>query len=392
MDTLNALQTIAIEVFMPRVTKPKAVQGLFERKQGSGMWSARFTQVDGTGTLRKYVKAFGTDRQAALMWLKLEPGRVRVAEGTRPVQDSAQTVTVAELCDEWLAEVQSKPAQYKDQRNPPYRIGQIKAQFGDRPAASVRPSEIRKWLDSFTDYSPATKNKLKANVSVIYRFGKENDRIDVNPARDVKRDKLKNSGVVRYLLPEEETRLRKVLQSDVDAAAERPRYQKHMIHRLHELTISLGTGMRKGEQYGLRWPDVDLKLRSITIRDTKNGETRVVPMIDDVHASLLAIRKLKLSRKDRSDDKPNEAPDDVVFAIGDNKKWWESALRRAKISNYRWHDNRHTFCSRLAQSGASLKIIQEAAGHKTIQMSARYAHLHQSHLAEAMAVLNRPNS
>jgi site-specific recombinase XerD len=50
---------------------------------------------------------------------------------------------------------------------------------------------------------------------------------------------------------------------------------------------------------------------------------------------------------------------------------------------------RHTFCSRLSQNGASLKIIQEAAGHKTIAMAARYAHMDQSSLRSAMAVLNR---
>jgi len=81
-----------------------------------------------------------------------------------------------------------------------------------------------------------------------------------------------------------------------------------------------------------------------------------------------------------------------VFAIEGNKKWWGTALREAKIENFRWHDLRHTFCSRLAQNGASLKIIQEAAGHKTIAMSARYAHMDQSNLRNAMAVLNRKSN
>jgi site-specific recombinase XerD len=46
-----------------------------------------------------------------------------------------------------------------------------------------------------------------------------------------------------------------------------------------------------------------------------------------------------------------------------------------QVVNYRWHDNRHTFCSRLAMRGENLKVIQQFAGHKTIQMSARFAHL-----------------
>jgi site-specific recombinase XerD len=65
------------------------------------------------------------------------------------------------------------------------------------------------------------------------------------------------------------------------------------------------------------------------------------------------------------------------------------ALKEAKIKEFRWHDLRHTFCSRLAQAGVSLKVIQEAAGHKTIAISARYAHMDHTTLQNAMAVLNR---
>lgn len=78
-----------------------------------------------------------------------------------------------------------------------------------------------------------------------------------------------------------------------------------------------------------------------------------------------------------------------MFGIGDNKKSWEAALKDARIKAFRWHDLRHTFCSRLAQAGVSLRVIQEAAGHKTIQMSARYAHMDHTTLQNAMSVLNR---
>ena len=147
--------------------------------------------------------------------------------------------------------------------------------------------------------------------------------------------------------------------------------------------------MRKGEQYGLLWSDIDFDRRVITLRDTKNGSSRTVPMIDDVVSAFRQLKKLSLERKDRAIDRPNAAPDDVVFGIGDNKKWWEAALKDAKIKAFRWHDLRHTFCSRLAQAGVSLKVIQEAAGHKTIQMSARYAHMDHTTLQNAMSVLNR---
>jgi integrase len=301
---------------------------------------------------------------------------------------SASGVLVSELCDDLLRHIQSKPNVYKDQRNPPYRIGLIREKFGDRIAASIRPYEISDWLDSL-DRAPATINRYKVTFSSLFRYGKQRDKVGVNPAREVSQQKLRN-GVVRYLRPEEEKRLRVVLNSAVnECGPQNDRRRKRLLHRIYELDIALGTGMRKGEQYGLRWSDVDFSRGVITLSDTKNGSSRTVPMIEDVYRAFQALKGLELERKDRALDQPNNAPDDVVFAIGDNKKWWEAALKEAKIKNFRWHDLRHTFCSRLAQAGVSLKVIQEAAGHKTIAMSARYAHMDHTTLHNAMSVLNR---
>ncbi len=61
--------------------------------------------------------------------------------------------------------------------------------------------------------------------------------------------------------------------------------------------------------------------------------------------------------------------DALVFPIKNPKDWFKPAMEDAKIINYRWRDNRHTFCSRLAMRGENLKVIRQLAGHKTIQMS-----------------------
>ena len=101
---------------------------------------------------------------------------------------------------------------------------------------------------------------------------------------------------------------------------------------------------------------------------TKNGSARNVPF-NSVALDALKAQKAKV---------PHD-PGDVVFPrpgpSSDCRWWFEPALREAKIADYTWHSNRHTFCSWLAIAGVSTKEIQVLAGHKTITMAARYAQL-----------------
>ena len=96
--------------------------------------------------------------------------------------------------------------------------------------------------------------------------------------------------------------------------------------------------------------------------------------------------------KDFASRSQSTAPDARVFAIKNPNVWFKPAIVEARIEDYRWHDNRHTFCSRLAMRGHNLKVIQQLAGHKTIEMSARYAHLGENSLHAAVGRLRNPIS
>jgi integrase-like protein len=69
---------------------------------------------------------------------------------------------------------------------------------------------------------------------------------------------------------------------------------------------------------------------------------------------------------------------------------WEKILKRAGISNFRWHDLRHRFASRLVQHGVPLNTVRDLLGHSTVGMSLRYAHLAPDQRREAVARLNEP--
>lgn len=380
------------------------VEGVYERVPGSGNWHARY-RVNG----KLVRKSFGRDRAAAINWVdkarttKLSGGGIVPTSAKEPIKSAAELaaeqaaaalaassdgVLLSELCEGLVKQIKDRPREYKDQLNPPHRIGVIKAAFGSRPANSIKVSEISDWFRTLPA-APATQNRYRAVFSAVYNYGVQRDLIQNNPVRATEPVPVDN-GVIRYLLPSEEVRIRKVLQDDVDACGPRnEQLRKHMIHRQCEFDVALYTGMRESEQYDLAWDDANFETKEAIARDTKNKTSRVVHLNKKAVKALRTVKALGLGRKRRAADKPNPSAPDVIFAIKDNKNWWGKVLRRAKVKNLRWHDLRHTFCSRLAQRGVSLKVIQELAGHKTIQMSARYAHLDKTSILKGLAVLDQ---
>jgi integrase len=152
------------------------------------------------------------------------------------------------------------------------------------------------------------------------------------------------------------------------------------------LQVALNTGMRKGEQFSLEWSQVDFARKRIYLSETKNGSDREIPLNRSCFAVLIGLYEkrpdngavFRSSRYDRP--------------LLDPKKWFETALRNAEISNFTWHDLRHTFISRLVMRGADLRTVQELAGHKSITMTVRYSHLSPQHNQRTIELLDESNS
>ena len=78
-----------------------------------------------------------------------------------------------------------------------------------------------------------------------------------------------------------------------------------------------------------------------------------------------------------------------------NRHWFEDAVVEAGVRDFTWHDLRHTFTSRLIMAGVSIRRVQELMGHKTINMTARYAHLEpaeQLAAVEKLVAFDQPRS
>jgi integrase len=223
--------------------------------------------------------------------------------------------------------------------------------FGSRPAAEITPQEIDRFLTE-TCKTPATANRFRAFFSLCYRLGMENGRVTSNPARLV-RMRRENNARLRFLSRDEYKTVYDIILRDY------PKQHPAFV-------VSVYTGMRWGEQFSLTWNQIDLKRRIIRLTETKNGSARNVPLNS---IAFDALRKQQTMV-------PHKAADRVFPEAGDYCRFWfEPVIKDAKITDYTWHNNRHTFCSWLAIAGVSIKEIQTLAGHKTITMAARYAHL-----------------
>jgi integrase len=155
------------------------------------------------------------------------------------------------------------------------------------------------------------------------------------------------------------------------------------------VVVALHTGLRRGEQFRLRWSEhVDFTTGIVTVADSKSEEPRHVPMNDTVRAVLRALPSRLKSRWVF----PSETGETPLDAQNFVNRVFLPALRRAKIGDFHWHDLRHTFASRLVMAGVDLRTVQELLGHKTLVMTLLYAHLSPEHQLEAVQRLNRPNS
>ena len=190
-----------------------------------------------------------------------------------------------------------------------------------------------------------------------------------NPVRKVSKPK-EPRGRVRFLSEDERERL-------LEACKVSRNPYLYII-----VVLALSTGARRGELIHLTWSDVDLKRGILTFDETKNGERRAVPLTG------YALEVLTQHAKRRCPDTSLVFPDSTGTRPVGMREAFEWAVKRAKITNFRFHDCRHIAASYLAMNGASLAEIAEVLGHKTLAMVKRYAHLSEAHAAGVVARLN----
>lgn len=148
------------------------------------------------------------------------------------------------------------------------------------------------------------------------------------------------------------------------------------------VAIALHTGMRKGEILGLTWDQVDLRNRTIYLKDTKNREPRLIPLVHGAHRALQEWGKVR--RIDSRLVFPSKRNPKVPLSI---HHLFQNLLKEAEIEGFRFHDLRHTTASYLAMAGVDTLTISAILGHRSLNMSRRYAHLSQQFKKESLEKL-----
>jgi len=218
---------------------------------------------------------------------------------------------------------------------------------------------------------PVTVNRVLSCLKHMFTKALDWEMVSEDVVKRVRKVKAvpANSGRLRYLSVEECKRLL--------AACDK--------HQRALVMFALHTGCRKGEILGLTWDRVDLKHGFILLDETKSGKRREIPINPTVRELLQGtIRRI---------DTPL-----VFWNPETGGKWIDirgafmTACRKAKITDFHFHDLRHTFASQLVMNGVDITTVSRLLGHSTLTMTLRYAQLAPNHLQKAVDVMSRIQS
>ncbi|OUO92197.1 site-specific integrase [Cloacibacillus sp. An23] len=272
--------------------------------------------------------------------------------------------------------------------------------FFDREAESLTPIEIETWRTNnkkVTGNKDSTINKQVGALKTILNFGVDRELIDHNPVAKIKKLKeIDSVAKTRYLTEDERARLLAALNKyDIEQREARRRTRQHEKGKhlpsmegwafanyfKPVILLSLNTGIRRHALLSLRWDDVDLEAGTVTLRaeTAKSKKTAVLPL------NSMALNVLRQWHAQRVDGNPLVFPSPQTGGIMDNcDTTFARLLKEAGITNFRWHDMRHDFASRLVMAGVDLNTVRELMTHSDIKMTLRYAHLAPEKMREAV--------
>jgi len=267
-------------------------------------------------------------------------------------------------------------------------------QFGHERLSAITPDTIYDALDALKTQtnragqpiSQATIRKYLSGLGSVYRFAIARRLVTASPLVTVTKPAADDERV-RFLSKKE--------LASLLAAVDESRTPELPI----AVRMAIYTGLRKSELFGLTWERINLSSKprmyqkdglpfnipphSILVEFSKSGHPRTVPIAAPALEPLREWGKVRPLDASTLLFPSRETPSKPL----DIRKPWETALRRAGIENFRWHDLRHTFASWLMMTGTSHIEIARLTGHRDLKSLIRYSHLDPKHAADIVGKL-----
>jgi len=350
----------------------RKAKGLYKR--GSVYWCC---YKDLTGAIKRETTKTG-DYDKAIEFLTEK--KFNVQKGIEPEIVKLVNYTFKELEKEYSKWCEKQRGYNKKK----LFIKQLKDKFGSMPLKSFntmlveqyQTERLQKGMKPATvknkgvipGNKPATVNRILAVLKHMFTKANQWEMVDDQTHKKIKQVKLleANNRRLRYLSKEE-------CQALINACD---------THLKPIVITALNTGCRKEEILSLQWDkNIDLKHGFILLDKTKNGERREIPINGTLRTALEALPRRLDGGYVFYDPKTDERYQDV-------KRSFATALRRAGIRDFHFHDCRHTFASQLVMAGIDLTTVSRLLGHKDLTMTLRYSHLSPQHMAKAVDVLD----
>jgi integrase len=326
---------------------------LYQRKN-AGVWYA-----DYVANGKRIQESTGTaNRREAEKFLAL-----RVSEAQRGVYVKPVHVPLPELWERYSAWAQAHKRSWKRDVQ---MFGKLQNFLGTAMLTAITPLRVEEYQQRrVREVSPATVNRetalLKHMFNMAERWGMYHAR---NPVRLVK------------FLPEDNLQFRTISEDDEQRLLEAsPPYLRELI------LFAINTGLRCGDLLDLRWEEVDIEEKRLSLIMGKSRRRLEIPLNETAFSILLE----KQAAKHGPHVFYNPGTGDRFY---DLKAGFKAILKRAGLTGITWHTLRHTFASRLTRSGVDLVTVKELLGHSTINTTMRYAH--SNHETKARAVSRLP--
>lgn len=315
-------------------------------------------------------------RAEAQAWANAE--EVEMFRGTFIDPAPARSTTLGDLMDRYGQEVTPSKKGRIAERN---RLRMMQQwSLAAYTVGNITPAVLAQWRDTrLQAVSGSTVNRELNLLSHVFRMAMTEWGIPLpfNPISRVRRPRS-NPPRNRRAEGDEESRLLAACK------AARNRYL------LPVVVLAIETGMRRSEIVGLQWQNVDLKQHVAWLPDTKNGESRAVPLSTRACDTLRAVGTLPPNPQPanptppQSLQTPSSGPVFSGLTVNAVRLAYVRAARNAGCEELHLHDLRHEATSRFFEKGLNMVEVASITGHKTLSMLQRYTHLRAADLARRL--------